>query len=68
MSAPSSHLLRELPSVDRLLKHPRCEALLMRYNRDYLVEKCREILEEWRADIRQGKKTAGDDLSEQWPP
>ena len=42
MTEQATNLLRELPSVDRLMKHPRCEALLARYNRDYLIQKCRE--------------------------
>ncbi len=61
MTEQAANLLRELPSVDRLLKHARCEALLIRYNRDYIIQKCREILEELRADIKQGKKAASDD-------
>jgi len=61
MTEQAANLLRELPSVDRLLKHSQCEALLIRYNRDYIIQKCREILEELRADIKQGKKAASDD-------
>ncbi|HEU4639762.1 MAG TPA: L-seryl-tRNA(Sec) selenium transferase, partial [Candidatus Binatia bacterium] len=54
--------MREIPSVDRLLKHPRCEILLTRYNRDYVTQKCREALNQLRADIRQGKgAVAADD-------
>ena len=46
-------LLRVLPSVDRLLKHPRCEALLARYNRDYIAAQCRAVLDRLRVEIRQ---------------
>ena len=53
------NLLRELPSVDRLLNHPRCEALLARYNREYLIQKCREALDQSRDEIRQGKSIGG---------
>ena len=61
MSEPAANLLREIPSVDRLLKHPRCEVLLTRYNRDYVTRKCREALDQLRAAIRQGK---GEDTGE----
>ena len=62
MTEPAANLLREIPSVDRLLKHPRCEILLTRYNRDYVTQKCREALNQLRADIRQGKGAiAADD-------
>ena len=53
MSEPVTHLLREIPSVDRLLKHANCEVLLTRYNRDYVTQKCREVLEQLRTEIRQ---------------
>jgi L-seryl-tRNA(Ser) seleniumtransferase len=58
MTEQATNLLRELPSVDRLLKHPRCEALLARYNRDYLIRKCRDVLDQARIEIRQGKSSA----------
>jgi L-seryl-tRNA(Ser) seleniumtransferase len=47
--------LREIPSIDHLLKHCRCEELLARYNREYVTEQCRAVIEQLRADIRQGK-------------
>jgi L-seryl-tRNA(Ser) seleniumtransferase len=55
MANETPGLLRELPSVDRLLSHARCVALLKRFNRDYVTQLCRECLERVRADIRQGK-------------
>jgi L-seryl-tRNA(Ser) seleniumtransferase len=58
MAEEATYLLRELPSIDRLLKHPRCEALLSRYNREYVTRRCRETLEQVRADLRQGKGRA----------
>jgi L-seryl-tRNA(Ser) seleniumtransferase len=60
--APAT-LLRELPSIDRLLKHVRCESLLTRYNREYVIEHCRGVLDEIRAGIRQGGRAT--DLSEE---
>ena len=64
MPEQANNLLRELPSVDRLLKHARCETLLARYNREYVTGKCREIVDELRADLRQGKGHA-DELKEE---
>ncbi len=55
MTEPVTNLLREIPSVDRLLKHVRCEVLLTRYNRDYVTQKCREVLEQLRLEIRHDK-------------
>jgi L-seryl-tRNA(Ser) seleniumtransferase len=46
--------LRELPSVDRLLAHPRTQTLLARFSRTYVLQLCREILDELRREIRQG--------------
>ena len=55
MADLTATLLRELPSIDRLLYHARCAALLTRYNRDYVTQKCRGALDQLRANIRQGK-------------
>jgi hypothetical protein len=64
MPEQPSNLFRELPSVDRLLKHARCEILLARYNREYVTSKCREIVDELRADLRRGNGHA-DELKEE---
>ena len=40
--------LRDLPSVSRLLAHPRTERLLVRFNHEYVVQRCRGILDELR--------------------
>jgi L-seryl-tRNA(Ser) seleniumtransferase len=61
MTEQAANLLREIPSVDRLLKHPRCEILLTRYNRDYVTQKCREALDRVRAAIRQGNGSITSD-------
>jgi L-seryl-tRNA(Ser) seleniumtransferase len=62
MADQALNLLSELPSVDRLLKHARCEFLLSRYNREYVTQKCREALAQLRTAIRQGKNhDTGDD-------
>jgi Selenocysteine synthase N terminal len=44
MADQTATLLRELPSIDRLLNHARGAALLSRYNHDYVTQKCREAL------------------------
>jgi len=61
----AKNLLRELPSVDRLLKHPKGESLLARFNRDYVTQKCRESLDELRAAIRQGETVPARNLAEE---
>src|SRR5215813_4510406 len=65
MSEPVTHLLREIPSVDRLLKHANCEVLLTRYNRDYVTQKCREVLELLRTEIRQASSFSAGDIDDE---
>jgi len=64
MTALPSDLLRDLPSVDRLLKHAHCETLLARYNREYVTGKCREVVDELRTELRQGQGRT-DELKEE---
>ncbi|OFW01235.1 MAG: L-seryl-tRNA(Sec) selenium transferase [Acidobacteria bacterium RIFCSPLOWO2_02_FULL_68_18] len=45
--------LRDLPAVSRLLAHPRTERLLVRFNREYVVDGFRDILDELRRAIAQ---------------
>jgi len=59
------NLLREIPSVDRLLKHPRSERLLERYKREYITRKCREAVDEIRKALRQGKTLPPEELQEE---
>ena len=65
MTEPVTKLLREIPSVDRLLKHVRCETLLARYNRDYVTQKCREVLERLRVEIRHDKSFSPGDIEDE---
>ena len=58
MADQTATLLRELPSIDRLLKHSRCEALLERYNREYITAQCRAVLEQIRSEVRRGGAVA----------
>jgi L-seryl-tRNA(Ser) seleniumtransferase len=46
--------LRELPAVSRLLAHPRTERLLVRFNREYVVRGCRDVLAELRHSLSSG--------------
>lgn len=60
----AKNLLRELPSVDRLLKHPRSKLLLTRFNREYVTQRCRGVLDELRQTIRQGGVVGEEELRE----
>jgi L-seryl-tRNA(Ser) seleniumtransferase len=52
--------LRDLPSVDRLLREPRVAALAERYPRARVVDGVRELLGEWRDRLRRdGSPPAG---------
>jgi L-seryl-tRNA(Ser) seleniumtransferase len=64
MPTESANLLRELPSVDRLLRHARCETLLARYNREYIIEKCRDVLDSIRAEIKGRGRFSPEELNE----
>jgi len=52
--SPIQDRLRDLPSVDRLLGHPKVGPLLSRFRRDYVTAQCRHILNELRHALRQG--------------
>ena len=52
------HRFRELPSVSRLLAHPKTEPLLIRFNREYVVQGCRDILDELRGALDEGHTDA----------
>ncbi|MGH9253228.1 MAG: L-seryl-tRNA(Sec) selenium transferase [Vicinamibacterales bacterium] len=45
---------RDLPAVSRLLAHARTERLLIRFNREYVVQGCRDILDELRRALSGG--------------
>jgi len=65
MTDQARNLLRDLPAVDRLLKHPHCEVLLGRYNRDYVIQKSRQILDELRKEIRRGEGLYPTEVNEE---
>ena len=58
-------LLRELPSVDRLLSHTRSESLLARFSREYVTRQCREMLDELRGAIRKGSSLPEKGLTDE---
>ncbi len=61
---PHQDLLRELPSVDRLLSHERSVALLSRYSRAFLAAQCREVLDELRRAIRASALLGANNLDD----
>src|SRR5687767_2196743 len=60
MADQTANLLRELPSIDYLLKHARCESLLARYNREYVTQQCRAVIDQMRLEIRQSRDASID--------
>jgi len=48
--------LRELPAVSRLLAHARTARLLVRFNREYVVQGCRDVLDELNRSYQKQKK------------
>ena len=64
MAEPKKTLLRELPSVDRLLNHAKSGPLLDRFSRDYVTQKCREVLDDLRRAIQDGNALKDGDLKE----
>src|SRR5688572_33040575 len=60
MADQTANLLRELPSIDYLLKHARCESLLARYNREYVTQQCRAVIDQMRLEIRPSRDASID--------
>ena len=58
-------LLRELPSVDRLLTHPRTQAWLTSCNRDYVTRQCRAALDDLRREISGGTTVSPDAVDDE---
>ena len=50
-------LLRDLPSVEKLLGRPALQPILARYNRTYITDLIRQVLETLRQDILSGTQT-----------
>jgi L-seryl-tRNA(Ser) seleniumtransferase len=58
-------LLRELPPVDRLLAHERAQALQARFSRTYVLQQCREVLDELRTAIKKGRAISDGELADE---
>lgn len=57
-------LLRELPSVDRLLNHRRSVEWLALFDRAYITRQCRDVVDELRRAIARGEGVAVLDLDD----
>jgi L-seryl-tRNA(Ser) seleniumtransferase len=56
--------LRQLPSIDRLLASRAGERLLASYRREYVTRQCRQLLDELRIAIREGRSIDERDLTD----
>jgi len=56
-------LLRQLPAVDVLLRHPDCHALIAAYGREMVVETLRDTIDSTRQNILAGQSPAIEDES-----
>jgi len=57
---PARELLRELPSLDRVMGHPRIVSLTDRLSRPYVLRRCRAVLDDLRARIQRGEGVSSD--------
>ena len=57
--------LRQLPSIDRLLAHRAGERLLASFRREYVARQCRQLLDELRGAIREGRAIDERDLTDE---
>lgn len=66
-SLMSKNLLRQLPSVDKLLKTERAGVFIERYGRSLVVDASRRVIENLRSEIRKGKEgaTAAESVSQE---
>ncbi len=62
--ADIQHPLRELPSIDRLLTHPRTVPLLARFSREHVTRQCRAILDDLRTAVKQGRSVDAAGIDE----
>ena len=62
---PETNLLRELPSVDRVMTHPAAAPLLERFSRRFVTETLRVLIDELREGIRSGRDLSPDRLQDE---
>ena len=62
---PETNLLRELPSVDRVMTHPAAAPLLERFSRPFVAETLRDLIDELRQVIRSGHGLPPDRLQDE---
>ena len=60
-----TNLLRELPSVDRVMTHPAAAPLLERFSRPFVAETLRDLIDELRQVIRSGHGLPPDRLQDE---
>ena len=62
---PETNLLRELPSVDRVMTHPAAAPLLERFSRRFVTETLRVLIDELREGIKSGRELSSDRLQDE---
>ncbi len=63
---PEANLLRELPSVDRVLTHPAAAPLLERFSRPFVTETLRGLIDDLRQAIKSGHDLPPDRLQDEF--
>ena len=62
---PETNLLRELPSVDRVMSHPAAAPLLERFSRPFVTDTLRDLIDELRQVIKSGHDLPPDRLHDE---
>ena len=62
---PETNLLRELPSVDRVMSHPAAAPLLERFSRPFVTETLRDLIDGLRQAIKAGHGLPSDRLQDE---
>ena len=62
---PETNLLRELPSVDRVMSHPAAAPLLERFSRPFVTDTLRDLINELRQVIKSGHDLPPDRLHDE---
>lgn len=62
---PDTNLLRELPSVDRVMIHPTVALLLKRFSRPFVTKTLRSLITEMRQAIKSGRSLPPERLQDE---